>query len=81
MVARWYRSVGKDHEARQIGIAKQQVNDVTGDLRAAQEFARHADVESTQIYTRVTKDRLIRAVGTPDYLPRTLKPGYLREAS
>jgi integrase/recombinase XerC len=33
-------------------------NDTTGDLRAVQEFARHADPDTTAGYTRVTRDRL-----------------------
>ena len=33
-------------------------NDKTGDLRAVQEFARHADPETTAGYTRVTQERL-----------------------
>jgi len=34
----------------------------------AQEFARHADITSTQIYTRVRRDRLLRAIDTLNYL-------------
>ena len=35
-------------------------NDVTGDLRAVQDFARHAEVETTAGYTRATVERLGR---------------------
>ncbi|MHB1987941.1 MAG: tyrosine-type recombinase/integrase [Acidimicrobiales bacterium] len=38
-------------------------NDATGDLRSVQQFARHADPDTTAGYTRVTRDRLV-AVGT-----------------
>ena len=44
------------HRLRHTAIAT--VNDITQDLRATQEFARHARAETTQIYTRVTADRL-----------------------
>lgn len=54
------------HRLRHTAIAT--INDATGDLRAAQEFARHADPSTTRIYTRVTTDRLKRAVESLDYL-------------
>ena len=41
------------HTALSVG------NDVTGDLRAAQDFARHAQIETTAGYTRTTKRRLL----------------------
>lgn len=43
------------------------LNDKTGDLRAAQEFAGHLSPETTVIYTRVTRDRLIAAVAQINY--------------
>ena len=43
-------------------------NDRTGDLRAAQEFARHARPETTAIYTRATAKRLWEALLALDYL-------------
>ncbi len=54
------------HRLRHTAIAT--VNDETGDLRAAQEFARHADVQTTMIYTRVTAQRLVRAVESLRYV-------------
>ena len=70
----WVRQVGdaaevkklSPHRLRHTAIAT--VNDATGDLRMAQEFARHADIETTQIYTRMTKDRLQSALEHLDYL-------------
>jgi integrase/recombinase XerC len=54
------------HQLRHTAIAT--VNDNTGDLRAAQSFARHARPETTAIYTRTTAERLQEAVATLDYL-------------
>ncbi len=54
------------HRLRHTAIAT--VNDASGDLRMAQEFARHADIETTMIYTRVGIDRLKRAVDTLNFL-------------
>lgn len=54
------------HQMRHTAIAM--VNDSTGDLRTAMVFARHRRVESTQIYTRTTAEKLERAVETLDYL-------------
>ena len=48
------------HQMRHTAIAM--VNDETGDLRTAQVFARHKRLESTQIYTRTTKEKLERAM-------------------
>lgn len=53
------------HQLRHTAIGT--VNDSTGDLRVAQEFARHARPETTAIYTRVTADRLMAAVGGLNY--------------
>lgn len=53
------------HRLRHTAIAL--VNDTTGDLRAAQEFARHQRPETTAVYTRVTEQRLQRAVASLDY--------------
>lgn len=44
------------HQMRHTAIAT--VNDTTGDLRTAQQFARHVRPETTSIYTRVTSKRL-----------------------
>jgi integrase len=54
------------HQLRHTAIAT--VNDATGDLRAAQEFARHQRPETTVTYTRVTEKRLVDAVLSLDYL-------------
>ena len=75
-VTTWIAQIARDakvdgvhpHRLRHTAIAT--VNDVTGDLRAAQEFARHADISTTQRYTRVGRDRLLRAVAALNYLDR-----------
>ena len=54
------------HQLRHTAIAT--INDTTGDLRTAQEFARHADVTTTQLYTRTTDARLKTAVASLDFL-------------
>lgn len=79
----WVRSLARDagiadvstHRLRHTCLTL--ANDATGDLRAVQEFARHADPDTTAGYTRVTRDRLssvghavlealsTRAVGVP----------------
>lgn len=48
------------HMIRHSGVAM--VNDLTGDLRTAQTFARHADPRTTAGYTRTTRARLQQAV-------------------
>ncbi len=53
------------HRLRHVAVAT--VNDNTGDLRAAQDFARHADPRTTAIYTRTTERRLRSAVEAIDY--------------
>lgn len=53
------------HQMRHTAIAM--VNDTTGDLRTAQVFARHRRIESTQVYTRTTAEKLERAVEALDY--------------
>ena len=76
----WVQAVGQaagienlaPHRLRHTAIAT--VNDATGDLRMAQEFARHADITSTQIYTRVTKQRLLTALDHLDYLDYLERP-------
>lgn len=69
----WVRLVAEEagvpdvapHRLRHVAIST--VNDQTGDLRAAQDFARHADPRTTAIYTRTTKRRLAAAVAAIDY--------------
>lgn len=53
------------HRLRHTAIAT--LHDATGDLRTAQVFARHARPETTAIYTRVPRSRLVRAVEALDY--------------
>lgn len=80
-IGSWVGIVGEEagipkltpHQLRHTAIAT--VNDVSGDLRMAQEFARHADVETTMIYTRVGLDRLKRAIDTLNYLDDVPAPG------
>ena len=69
----WSRRLGElalagpvpTHVLRHTAIAT--LNDVTRDLRAAQLFAGHASSETTEIYTRVSTDRLVAAVAAIDY--------------
>ncbi|KAA3641917.1 MAG: hypothetical protein DWP92_00250 [Armatimonadetes bacterium] len=73
-VGAWCERVGREagieglspHRLRHTAIAT--INDETGDLRATQEFARHADPATTRIYTRVTAQRLVRAVEALRYV-------------
>lgn len=73
-IASWCAQIASDagldavapHRLRHTAIAT--INDETGDLRAAQEFARHADPSTTQLYTRVTAQRLRRAVDSLRYI-------------
>jgi integrase len=53
------------HVLRHTAIAT--LNDKTMDLRAAQHFARHQSPETTVLYTRVNRDRLVNAVAAIDY--------------
>ncbi len=53
------------HVLRHTAIAT--LNDATHDLRAAQEFARHLSPETTVLYTRVSRRRLVEAVAAIDY--------------
>lgn len=53
------------HELRHTGLAN--LNDMTKDVRATQEIARHADPATTVIYTRVNKERLWSAASMVDY--------------
>jgi integrase len=53
------------HRARHTALAT--ALDSTGDLRAVQEFARHASPSSTAIYTRVTARRLTGVMDAIDY--------------
>lgn len=69
----WVRKVADEagvadmtpHRGRHVAIAT--VNDNTGNLRAAQDFARQADPRVTAIYTRTTERRLQNAVDAIDY--------------
>lgn len=64
----WVREIGEragvpgvfPHALRHTAIAT--VHDATGQLRVAQQFARHAHSSTTERYTRVNGDRLISAV-------------------
>lgn len=53
------------HQLRHTAITE--VNDRTGNIRLAQEFARHKDIATTRIYTRVTEEQLSDAVAKIDY--------------
>lgn len=69
----WVRTVSEDaglgrvptHICRHTALAK--ANDVTGNLRAVQDFARHDDIRSTAGYTRTTADQLRSVVASLDY--------------
>ena len=69
----WSRRLGYEalahpvatHVLRHTAIAT--LNDRTRDLRAAQAFAGHASPETTVLYTRVTRDRLVEAVSAISY--------------
>lgn len=69
----WVRTVAEEagvpdvapHRLRHVAIAT--VNDQTGDLRATQDFARHADPRCTAMYSRTTRRRLSAAVAAIDY--------------
>ncbi len=60
----WVRSLGREAGIGDVAIHRLRhtcltiANDETGDLRAVQTFARHADPETTAGYTRVTQERL-----------------------
>ena len=60
----WVRSLAGDADIAEVSTHRLRhtcltvANDTTGDLRAVQEFARHADPDTTAGYTRVTRDRL-----------------------
>lgn len=54
------------HELRHTALAT--ANDVLGDLRAVQTFARHTDPATTAIYTRTRKKRLREVSDALDYL-------------
>lgn len=69
----WVRAVAADagvdnvapHRLRHTALAT--ANDATGDLRAVQEFARHARPETTALYTRTTAKRLTAVMESIDY--------------
>jgi len=54
------------HVLRHTAVAT--LNDTTHDLRAAQEFARHLSPETTVLYTRVSRQRLVDAVAAIRYV-------------
>ena len=53
------------HRLRHTAIAT--LHDATADLRTAQTYARHASPETTVIYTRTSRRRLVAAVEAIDY--------------
>jgi integrase len=69
----WVRDVGADagvpelrpHVLRHTALAE--AHDRSCDLRAVQNFARHAKPETTVTYTRTTAARLVEVVGMIDY--------------
>lgn len=73
-IGEWTRKVGRaagimdlqPHVLRHTAIST--INDATGDLRVTQDFARHASPETTRLYTRVTAQRLVRAVTSLEYV-------------
>jgi len=60
----WVRELAREASLGDVAVHRLRhtcltvANDETGDLRAVQEFARHADPDTTAGYTRVTRDRL-----------------------
>jgi integrase len=62
----WVRAVTEEAGLGKVGThvlrhtALSVANDATGDLRAVQEFARHASPDTTAGYTKVTAERLVR---------------------
>ena len=54
------------HRLRHTALAT--ANDNTGDLRSVADFARHADVGVTMLYTRTTETNLRRVAGSLNYL-------------
>lgn len=54
------------HELRHTALAH--ANDILGDLRAVQTFARHSDPSTTAIYTRTKKKRLREVSDALDYV-------------
>lgn len=69
----WVRTVADEaglgkvptHVCRHTALAT--ANDITGDLRAVQDFARHDDIQTTSGYTRATARRLTAVVAALDY--------------
>jgi integrase/recombinase XerC len=72
-VWKWICTLGKEagienltpHRLRHTALAT--ANDRSGDLRAVQDFARHAKIDTTSMYTRSTARRLIKAMESIDY--------------
>jgi integrase len=69
----WVHDVGagagmpelRPHVLRHTALAE--AHDRSGDLRAVQNFARHAKPETTMVYTRTTSARLVAVVGMINY--------------
>lgn len=55
----------KTHVLRHTMLSE--ANDRTGNLRAVQEIARHARIDTTLVYTRTTAERLKQVVAAVDY--------------
>lgn len=69
----WTRKVVEEAKLGPVGphilrhTALTTANDVTKDLRAVQEFARHERPETTALYTRVRTKRLVHVMASLDY--------------
>lgn len=68
-VGRLAREAGLEHTAPHVlrHLALATANDRTGDLRAVQDLARHAEISTTAGYTRATAARLVAAVEAINY--------------
>lgn len=68
----WVEALGREaglghlhpHQLRHTAGAH--INDSRNDIHAAQEWLGHARVETTQVYTRMTKKRLLESMRTMD---------------
>jgi len=69
----WVTEVGREagvedltpHRMRHTALAT--ANDRTGNLRAVQDFARHARIDTTSMYTRSTARQLVEVMRSIDY--------------